>query len=55
MTFFCPNGDIWIFTEMFVKQSSVSHMNLVHIAEFDWLSGRQIVNVRKLFINLLRR
>ena len=48
-SFFCLNGDIWIFfTEMFIDLSSTFHMTFVQIGIFDWLSGRQKrVNFRK--------
>ena len=49
MTFFLSKwGYLEKNTEMFIAQSSTFHLLFFHIAEFDWLPGRQKrVNFRK--------
>ena len=40
--FTSPSGYLeFIFTQMYIEESSMFHMSFVQIAEFDWLPGRQ--------------
>ena len=42
----------FIFTDIFIEQSPVFHVNVVQIAEFDLLPGRHKVYFCKIFENL---